>query len=288
MVQSRDKIVLMTLNAHSWMEKDNDFCLDIITQAVIDQQVDVIALQEVNQDARAQQASEEEVFSLGFSRSYDLVPIREDNYALHLARRLNNKGYPLYWTWAFAHRGYRVFEEGLALMSKTPILETECHLISSSDKERPRYNIRRIPGIKTVINEKKLWFYSIHMGWWEDTNDPFRDQWQRMMDACKPETRCIYLMGDFNAPAQKQDEGYDWIKKDGRFEDLYLRAETHDEGITVTGQIDGWRKEKVDGMRIDHIWTNCPGRTLYSKVIFDGVNYPIVSDHFGVIAAEEC
>ena len=58
-------------------------------------------------------------------------------------------------------------------------------------------------------------------------------------------------------------------------------------GIYSAGQIDGWRKEKVDGMRIDMIWSNRPGRTLYSRVIFNGDNYPVVSDHFGVIAAEE-
>lgn len=287
MVQSRDKIVLLTLNAHSWMEEDNNFCLDTIAKAIIDQEADVVALQEVNQTAQAREVGREEAAALGFLPAYDLIPLREDNFALRLVQKLSDRGHAFCWTWTYAHRGYGVFDEGLALLSKTPILKTECHRISSSDTERPRYCLRRIPGIKTVIAGKARWFYSMHMGWWEDPDDPFRDQWQRMMDACKPDARDIYLMGDFNAPSQKRDEGYDLIIGEGRFEDLYLRAETRDEGITVPGQIDGWRKEKVDGMRIDMIWSNRPGRTLYSRVIFNGDNYPVVSDHFGVIAAEE-
>lgn len=65
MVQSRDKIVLLTLNAHSWMEEDNNFCLDTIAKAIIDQEADVVALQEVNQTAQAREVGREDAAALG-------------------------------------------------------------------------------------------------------------------------------------------------------------------------------------------------------------------------------
>ena len=57
--------------------------------------------------------------------------------------------------------------------------------------------------------------------------------------------------------------------------------------MTVRGVIDGWRDkiaepEKLEGMRIDQIWCSRSVPVLSSKVIFNGENGPVVSDHFGI------
>src|SRR5699024_1696109 len=67
------------------------------------------------------------------------------------------------------------------------------------------------------------------------------------------------------------------------------RARERDAGFTVGGQIDGWRKEKVDPMRIDFVFAGQPGPTHRSRVIFNGDFYPVISDHYGVLTEEgEC
>ena len=43
----------------------------------------------------------------------------------------------------------------------------------------------------------------------------------------------------------------------------------------------------VPGMRLDHIWCSKNRKVLSSEVIFNGTNYPIVSDHFGVMVTEK-
>ena len=73
------------------------------------------------------------------------------------------------------------------------------------------------------------------------------------------------------------------------WQDCYAAAEKKDGGITVPGAIDGWR-DKPDpdsGMRIDLILCNERVKIRSCRTAFDGVNEPVVSDHFGVIAETE-
>ena len=97
----------------------------------------------------------------------------------------------------------------------------------------------------------------------------------------------IWLLGDFNSPAEVRNEGYDLIESSGFF-DTYQLACKKDEGITVKGVIDGWRDkldtpDAIEGMRIDHIWCNQKTAVHTSTVIFNGTKEPVVSDHFGVM-----
>ena len=61
----------------------------------------------------------------------------------------------------------------------------------------------------------------------------------------------------------------------------------YDEGITVPGKIDGWREshrvKPQEGMRLDYIWCNRKRTVLSSRVVFNGIQEPVVSDHFGVL-----
>jgi maltose 6'-phosphate phosphatase len=91
-------------------------------------------------------------------------------------------------------------------------------------------------------------------------------------------------MGDFNSPAEVRDEGYDMIVRDC-WHDSYMLAEHKDSGITVGHVIDGWR-DKIHsgtGMRIDHIWCSEKADVKSSEVLFNRINYPVVSDHYGVM-----
>lgn len=133
------------------------------------------------------------------------------------------------------------------------------------------------------------WFYTVHMGWWKDEEEPFDRQWERLNEALEEKKReeAVWLLGDFNSPAEIRGEGYDRIRDSG-WQDTYSLAAQKDDGITVLGEIDGWRGRSGDaqarrGMRMDHIWCSRPVPVLRSRVRFDGIGEPKVSDHFGVL-----
>lgn len=67
------------------------------------------------------------------------------------------------------------------------------------------------------------------------------------------------------------------------WQDSYEDAEIKDSGITVPGNIDGWRDGEHTGMRLDYIWTAKRHRVLQSKVVLNGISGPVLSDHFGVL-----
>ena len=119
------------------------------------------------------------------------------------------------------------------------------------------------------------------MGWWKDEEDPFAGQWNKLNAHCEGTGRGC-LVGDFNSPAHLTGEGYSLITASG-WQDAYVLAETKDEGITVGGNIDGWREGKVEAMRIDFVFSREMPAPRSSRVIFNGTFYPVISDHFGVL-----
>ncbi len=68
------------------------------------------------------------------------------------------------------------------------------------------------------------------------------------------------------------------------FCDTYDLAQTKDEGWTVQGVIDGWRDQAaVPARRIDQIWARHPVTVRSSRVVFNGAEEPVISDHFGIL-----
>ena len=91
-------------------------------------------------------------------------------------------------------------------------------------------------------------------------------------------------MGDFNNPAEIRNEGYDMIAESGWYDSYNLAAEK-DNGITVEKIIDGWN-DKIsteNKIRIDQIWCNRKNQVKSSRILFNGINEPVVSDHYGIM-----
>lgn len=279
-------IKLLTLNTHSLVEENYNIKLRTFTNTIAHEIPDIIALQEVNQTC-----DEESVNDINKNLLYGFTPcskdiiIKKDNHAYNIIKLLNEKGISYYWTWLGMKKGYDKYDEGIALLSRSKILETDVALISSIN-DYNNWKTRKIIGIRTE-KQPDTWFYSIHMGWWNDVDDPFKNQWERTDFYMKEHIKnnnTVWLMGDFNSPAGLRGEGYDMIKESGWF-DSYSLATQKDSGITVETMIDGW-KEKLDdikGMRIDYIWCSKKAKVKSSNVIFNGDNETVVSDHYGVI-----
>lgn len=269
----------MTLNAHSLIEENYERKLEYFVDAVEKHKPDIIALQEVNQSVGASEAEQKNL--TGYYSCQTKVPVREDNYAYTVCKKLKEKGVLYYWTWLPMKIGYGKYDEGLAVLSRKRIVKTDECLISRTD-DYSNWKTRRILGVLTD-DIHRGWFYSLHMSWWNDDDEPFIYQWDKIQKFLSDKGQ-VWLMGDFNNPAEIRGEGYDKISGSGWY-DTYTLAQNKDNGITVDRVIDGWKDKiaAIDGMRIDMIWTNKKEKTESSYVIFNGSNEPVVSDHFGVI-----
>lgn len=176
----------------------------------------------------------------------------------------------------------------MALLSKKPIARVQQFLTSKTD-DYENWKMRRILGIQPEGSSD--WFFTVHMGWWNDEEEPFVDQWKCIQETLKDPKYwegTIWLMGDFNSQDDVRGEGYDLVLKSG-WKDTYLLAEEKDDGITVAEEIDGWReadgrsKAAKNEKRLDYIFCNTQADVRTSNVIRNGKNAPVVSDHYGVM-----
>ena len=279
---------IITLNTHSIVEPDYENKLEAFAKMIKTEKPDVFALQEVNQSVAKPELT---VFvENGYVPCKDLRPvIRMDNHALRLDRFLRSLGMEYYWTWIPLKIGYDIYEEGLAIFSRTPITEIKQFYISKS-RTMSNWKTRKVLGIKT----NGMWFHNVHLGWWDDVEDPFKAQWDnvnRELEAVGKTDEYHFMMGDFNAPSGIRGEGYDYVRNSGWF-DTWEMAKAKDSGITVGKVIDGWR-ERMDeeegkkGVRLDYVWANKELPVRSYKVILNGENYPVVSDHYGVVVEVE-
>lgn len=254
---------LLTLNCHSWQEKDQIGKIKYLAKTISEKDYDVITLQEVSQ-----LVSTESVNST----------IKKDNFALLLKEELdeyNTNKYNFYWD--FSHIGFDVYEEGLAILTKHKIIDAESFFITKN-QDRSYWKTRKVVKMTISYNGKNLDFYSCHVGWWNDEEEPFKNQVDNIMKRVNDNT--TFLIGDFNNNAFIKGEGYDYLIEKG-LKDLYLLAEEKDSGVTVKGKIDGW-DENEEKLRLDIMLCNKGIKVKSVKSIFNGKNRDIISDHYGV------
>lgn len=261
---------LLTLNTHSIIESDYENKLKIFTDTIALIRPDVIALQEVNQSADATGKIDID----GYIRPIGNICIKSDNHIARVNNALRTKGISYNWSWLPIKNGFDKFDEGIGILSLSPILETKAILLSKTD-DYYNWRKRMALGVKTADN---VWYYSVHFGWWDDVIEPFERQWNTFKNSINTDDE-IWVMGDFNSVPDSS--AYKEIINDNWF-DTYELAEEKDNGTTVMGEISGWQNDE-SAKRIDYIFTNKRHRIKLSNIIFNGTNKETVSDHFGVI-----
>lgn len=254
---------LLTLNCHSWQEKDQIDKIKYLAKVINEKDYDVITLQEVSQLVNAE----------------SINPIvKKDNFALLLKEELDKYGMGKYnFYWDFSHIGFDIYEEGLAIFTKHRIINSESFFITKN-QDRSYWKTRKVVKMTISYNKKDLDFYSCHVGWWNDDEEPFKNQVDNIIKRVNDNT--TFLMGDFNNNAFTRDEGYDYLIEKG-LKDLYILSEEKDSGVTVKGKIAGW-DENEEKLRLDLMLCNKNIKVKSVKVIFDGINKDIISDHYGV------
>ena len=273
---------ILTLNAHSLLEEDYPKKLRQFADYVIQENVGMIALQEVNQTIGARPIDPALLAGMVPAPGADL-PVLEDNHAAHVARLLREAGASVSWMWLPIKISYDKYDEGLALFSLHGKIEQADSIHLTRSEDYADWRVRKALGARIGRD----WFYTVHMGWWDDPFEPFRHQWKNLNGNVRQDGGNTWLLGDFNSPAEVRGEGYDQIRADG-WHDAWLLAEKTRGEATVEGEIDGWRSraenaDALTGIRIDHIWCRIPEKILSAKVIFDGRHEPMVSDHYGIL-----
>ena len=275
---------ILTLNTHSLQEENYLQKLEWFIEGIVKEMPDIIAMQEVNQTAAA------ELMDLEMLEGQYPIPgcmqIRKDNHAAVVAHRLRQAGIDCYWAWLPIKLGYGKYDEGVAILSLGRKIRCIDKFPISKVNDYQNWRTRAVLGVQ--VEGLGDWFYTVHMGWWDDASEGFLDQW-KVLNCCIASKRMcenIWLMGDFNAPDGIPGQSYEHIAACG-WNDTYKAAQDKDSGITVPGIIDGWRDKLIDknveGMRLDYIWCSQKKEITSSTVVFNGMKEPVVSDHFGVL-----
>lgn len=262
----------LTLNSHSLMGEYDAIQVATLANFIATQDIDVIALQEVNQTMSATLLTT----PAGYT-SVSATPLRADNFAAQVIATLANQQLTYYFSWLPCHIGYDRYDEGVAILTKTAPIATKSFRFSETSAYDD-YHTRQALGVQLANND---WFFSIHSGWWQADGSEFSYQWQQLTKALSTLAGRQFLMGDFNNPAHIRQQGYDHILADG-WHDTYTLAAQKDQGVTVSGAIDGWRETQADDKRIDFIFCNERVDVLKSQTVFNGHNEAVISDHYGV------
>lgn len=267
---------LLTLNTHSLIIPEHEAKREIFVDFIAKEQPEVFALQEVNQTAAAPLLAEAPAGY--YPCPGNMVLLKADNHAAAVAKMLEARGVHYDWSWLPAKVGYDIYDEGAAVFSRAPITAAE-NLLLSQINDYNNWKTRRTLGVCAG----DVWYYTVHLGWWKDEVEPFAPQLEKLSKAAGAK-KTAFLLGDFNSEADVRGEGYDLVRRSG-WQDTYCMAQQRDAGYTVVEAIDGWRDapDAAAKKRIDQIWCSKAVAVKSSRVVFNGLQEPQVSDHAGVM-----
>ncbi|MBF0779266.1 endonuclease/exonuclease/phosphatase family protein [Streptococcus cuniculi] len=261
---------LLTLNVHAWLEDNQVEKMEILARTIAQKQYDVVALQEVNQLMTEHPVTKD---------------IKEDNYGLLLVEKINQlsmEKYSLFWS--NSHIGYDKYDEGIAFLTKLPVYDVDPFYCTEHRMVQSIFS-RKIVGITVAYQGQLVDCYSCHMNLPDCQEEDSIDNLRAIVDRSR-HSRLKILMGDFNTDAISVPEDYEAMKGVGLL-DTYELAQEKDEGITVSKAIDGWSGHGTE-KRIDYIFLNQEREVLSSRIIFNGENEAVVSDHFGLEVHVKC
>lgn len=268
----------LTLNTHSWCEIHQIAKIRTLAKFIIEQQVDVIALQEVNQLTSTPVVKEPLNYRGGAG-----VPVHEDNYALLLVQTLNEMGATYEWTLTEAHLGWERYDECVAVLSRMPIRGIRPIDMSP---DYTYFQVQRRAAQAALIETPSgpFWCATTHMSWWDFDGEPlFAQEFTRLSQALAEcaETAPVLLGGDFNSAAHLSNEGYALVTSSGMVDTRSLAEHTDGEN-TVHREIAGW-EGSTDAKRIDFVFADRLVDVASHTVVFRDNSPEAISDHSGLL-----
>jgi maltose 6'-phosphate phosphatase len=275
--QSDNEYLILTINLHTYQESQQDSKFHLIADVIGKMDIDFITFQECAQ--------------------HKLAPltegiIREDNMALIITEILKEKynaDYNFIWHWA--HYGWTVWEEGVAVLSKYPLMDSEDRYVSSGTSTGSITTRKVIYGLYQMTNGR-INIFSAHTHWRTSETDEEQNNQINNIKSMVIEKELLttdavtFVCGDFNVNPTSDDpwsEGYYTMMENGEYTDTFLEIypEANNKPAqsiynTIGGDFPG---------RIDYIFmkNNARYEVLESQIIFTDDMVGMVSDHFGVL-----
>jgi maltose 6'-phosphate phosphatase len=277
-IKPSDILTILTLNMHTYQEKNQSEKLATIALAINKLNPDIVCFQECAQDR-----------SSPLLKKHYGKDIRTDNMAeiiTTLLREKYAKNYDYYWDWS--HYGWDRWEEGVAVLAKYPLAKCDSHYVSHNT-EKTFWKSRNVVYAEVATPLGTINVFSAHLGWWTDTEEPYRFQidnllsWESSLQNKK--ITATFMCGDFNEAAGS--EGYNYTIKNGKIIDSYFACFANSMlDSTIGGKIDGWQDGDGLGKRIDYIFMNDGAKLkpILAQRIFTEKCFGRVSDHVGVYA----
>ena len=264
---------VLTLNLHCFQQPDALEKLKIVARAIAINRIDVICLQE------AAQHQDSPVIA-----TVEGVEIKADNAAHLIVTELRETfGLDFNYVWDYAHLGWDVWQEGVAILSRGSVSNFRSEWLSRS-QDRTDWLSRKAVSADVNIDGQTFRIISGHLGWWNHDREPFDLQFRQLLSLANEDPSLQTIIGaDFNIAAGSA--GYEFIMSHSEVIDTYLEVNP-DDMLTPTfeGNIDGWETGDPKGMRIDYVLgINLDSLTpTRARRMFDGVVEAVVSDHYGV------
>lgn len=271
-----NELVLLSLNLHTYQETGAIAKLETIADVIAEVNPDFVFLQECAQHKDDSLVSDPRA---PYNQSGQ-DQIKATNMARVIADRLFNthsKTYSYYWSWA--HYGWTVWEEGVAVMTRHTISGYGNKYISTSTSTGDMHARKAVFVSATVSGIGLLNVFSAHTSWWDFGLSAQIDSlksWVTEKESLSPVASII--CGDFNADAGS--EGYNRLVSTtgGRFVDCYYVANPRGfSDATISG-----------GGRIDYVFykDGNPVTPQTVQIYFKDVSTlgGLVSDHYGLIA----
>lgn len=251
---------LLTLNLHLWHEEDQINKLKKIANFIQENDVDICFFQEA-----AQLESNELIID----------NIKKDNNA-YLIKSFLDKEYYLYFE--YKKNGYEVYNEGLAILSKYPLINKDWFYISKIRNPKD-WHTRIIVKASINYNNEIIDLYSSHIGWDEGIEKYF-DQIDEYMKNINQKNKFI-LAGDFNCMYNSIQ--YKYILSKGLTSiiekvniDPYLNPTFH-------FKLDFPSNEIIKNSHIDYFFTNDKNIKVNDYNIYFNEDDNLVSDHHLVV-----
>jgi maltose 6'-phosphate phosphatase len=253
---------VLALNLHCYQEPDQQHKFLLIARAIDELHVDIVCLQEVaenwNDGAGDWGSNSARIINQHLPRPYNLAT-------------------------DWSHLGFGRYREGVAVLSRHPILRQESRYVSAS---RDPYDIHARRAVLAQLNVPsfgRINVFSTHLSWWKDG---FAEQFGNLRDwARDAHTRHVkasLLCGDFNAEAGSR--GYELVLDSGEYDDTFLAAtRPHEFTEIFRRRTPNWRDHLRDDRRIDYLFMRRASslRVESAREVFTERDFGRVSDHIG-------
>lgn len=274
---SDNEYLILTINQHTYQENNQNEKFNMLVEVIGRMDIDFIALQECAQP-----------------KSSNIIEgiIREDNMALIISNKLQeNYDVEYNYVWNWAHYGWDVYEEGVAILSKHYLVDSEARYISSSTSTNNLTSRKAIYGLYQ-IPEGSIHMFSTHTHWRTSESDKEQNNQMKNIKRMVNEKESLspqaatFVCGDFNVNPTSDypwSEGYNILINNGEYMDTFLKIHPDANNKpaqsiynTIGGSFPG---------RIDYIFAknNLRIKVLDSQIIFTENVVGEISDHNAVL-----